>query len=69
MKNINKNDIISNNLRKKKRKNETTINTQNSVNDEQKIKEKTKKIMEYIAEEKNQLSYDLAILYDNRTYI
>ena len=72
VKNINKNNIISNKRRNKKNKKESTskrtINTQNYVNNEQIEKEKARKIMEYIAEEKNQLSYNLALLYDNRTY-
>ena len=63
-KNITKRNKV-NLMTKESKKNILDIKTQNkSIN----IKEKIKSIMEYKNDEKNSLSYDLAIQYDKRTY-
>jgi len=47
----------------------TKRNISNKKDKEQEIIKKSKKIMEYTDEEKNNLKYELALKYDKRTYI
>ena len=70
----NRNSLLNINPSNKKNKGNNNI-TQIVSNSDKKLKskddakiKKIKKIMEYIEDEKNGLSYDLALEYDNRTY-
>ena len=77
--NENNNNIILENKNNKKFKkkmkkgqekdSKRNIITQYSINVQQKEIEKVKNIMEYTDDEKNELSYELAIEYDKRNYL
>ena len=67
--NNNINNILNINRNKKRNSNNNNILTQrNTKLKAQKTKERVKTIMEYVDDEINELTYDLALQYDTRSY-